>query len=162
MCALRFSPFTGTLDYIGNVSATGVTEINGQTGNNQSLVTGEAGTDFNIDSVGNVHTFNLPYANGSTSGKLRQTDWNLFNDKQEYKVEKKTITLVDIANMYVVLADTPRDASKVTMSIVSGPEQDNGVDFQMTAGNGGKRLSWQSLQLNGQLDVGDTVIIRYF
>jgi hypothetical protein len=160
--SIRFNVFTGTLDYIGNVSATGVTEINGQTGNNQTLVTGEAGTDFTIDSAGNVHTFNLPYANGSTSGKLRQTDWQLFNDKQEYKIEKKTLTLIDIANKYVVLEVLPRDAARVTMSIVSGPEQNNGIDFQMTAGNGGKRLSWDTLGLDGQLDSSDVIIVRYF
>lgn len=160
--AIRFNPFTGTLDYIGNVAATGINDLNGQTGNAQTFATGEAGTDFNIDSNSDVHTFNLPYANGSTSGKLAPSDWTEFHTKQEYKVEKKTLATIDIANKYIVLSDVPRDASKVTMNIVSGVEQNNSIDFEMTSGNSGKRLSWDSLGLDGQLDSGDVLIIRYF
>lgn len=159
---LKFSPFTGTLDYVGNIAATGINDLNGQTGNSQTFATGEAGTDFNIDSNADTHTFNLPYANGSTSGKLKQSDWNLFNDKQEYKVEKFTLSVIDIANKYVVLAAVPRNPAVVTMDIVYGVPQNNGVDFAVTAGNGGKRISWDTLALDGQLAQNDILILRYF
>jgi hypothetical protein len=160
--AIKFNPFTGTLDYIGNVSATGINDLNGQTGNTQSFATDESGTDFQVNSLNDVHTFSLPNASGSSSGKLKQSDWNLFNDKQEYKVEQKTLSVIDIANKYIVLESVPRDASRVTLDIVQGVPQALGADFAMTGGNGGKRLSWDTLTLDGQLASGDILIVRYF
>lgn len=41
---------------------TGLGSLNGQTGSSQTLVTGTSGSDFNISSALNVHTFNIPDA----------------------------------------------------------------------------------------------------
>jgi len=64
----------------------GITSINNLTGGTQTLVTGNTGTDFNISSVGNTHSFNLPFASGTTSGRLSSSDWNTFNNKLDTNI----------------------------------------------------------------------------
>ncbi len=46
----------------------GITSINSQTGASQSIVAGTSGTDFNIISTGDTHTFNIPSASASNRG----------------------------------------------------------------------------------------------
>jgi hypothetical protein len=61
---------------------TGITSLNGLTPLSQNLVTGTSGSDFNISSVTSTHTFNLPVASATNSGKLSNTDWSTFNSKE--------------------------------------------------------------------------------
>jgi hypothetical protein len=61
---------------------TGITAINGLTAQVQNLITGTSGTDFNINSLVDTHTFNLPIASATNTGKLSSTDWTTFNNKQ--------------------------------------------------------------------------------
>jgi hypothetical protein len=61
---------------------TGITSLNGLTAVTQTFATGTTGTDFNISSVVDVHTFNLPEASAANTGKLTSTDWSTFNGKQ--------------------------------------------------------------------------------
>lgn len=160
--SIKFNPFTGTLDYLGNVSATGINSLNGQTGNSQSFDIDEAGTDFQVNSLSDVHTFSLPKASGSTSGKLSQNDWTMFNDHQQYKVEVRTLSLIDIANKYIILETAPRDKTRVSCSPVGGAEQNNGLDFLVTTANSNRRFTWDSLILDGELASGDILVIKYF
>jgi hypothetical protein len=60
----------------------GVTSLNGLTANTQYLAVGTTGTDFNISSVSETHTFNLPTASATNRGALSTTDWSAFNAKQ--------------------------------------------------------------------------------
>jgi len=60
----------------------GILSINNLTDQSQNLTTGTSGTNFNIDSSGDTHTFNLPIASASNTGKLSSTDWSTFNNKQ--------------------------------------------------------------------------------
>jgi hypothetical protein len=53
---------------IVNASSTGITSLGSQTGATQTFATGTTGTDFNISSGSNVHTFNIPSASGSNRG----------------------------------------------------------------------------------------------
>jgi hypothetical protein len=48
----------------------------------QYLATGTTGTDFNISSATDTHTFNLPTASATNRGALSSTDWGVFNGKQ--------------------------------------------------------------------------------
>ena len=59
----------------------GVTSLNGLTANTQYLAVGTTGTDFNINSVSETHTFNLPTASATNRGALSTTDWSAFNGK---------------------------------------------------------------------------------
>jgi hypothetical protein len=66
----------------GIMAGTGITAINSLTGAAQTLVTGSAGTDFAISSVGTAHTFNIPTASASNRGLLSSANWTTFNNKQ--------------------------------------------------------------------------------
>ena len=60
----------------------GINSLNGLTTNTQFLAVGTSGTDFNISSLVDTHTFNLPTANGTKRGALSSADWTTFNGKQ--------------------------------------------------------------------------------
>ena len=62
---------------------TGITALNGLTAQVQNLAVGTSGSDFNISSVTNTHTFNLPTASAVNRGALSSADWTTFNAKQE-------------------------------------------------------------------------------
>jgi hypothetical protein len=71
--------------HLGQIVTTfskGMTSLNNLTDQSQYLTTGTSGTDFNIASSGDTHTFNLPIASASNTGKLSSTDWSTFNNKQ--------------------------------------------------------------------------------
>lgn len=59
----------------------GISSFNSQTGSSQSLATGTSGTDFNISSALNVHTFNIPDASGSARGLITTGAQTLAGDK---------------------------------------------------------------------------------
>ena len=61
--------------------STGITALNGLTAQVQFFGTGTSGTDFNISSATATHTFNLPVASATNTGKLSSTDWSTFNNK---------------------------------------------------------------------------------
>ena len=62
--------------------STGLNALNGLTAQVQYFATGTSGTDFAISSATDTHTFNLPIASGTNTGKLSNTDWTSFNAKQ--------------------------------------------------------------------------------
>jgi len=59
----------------------GITTLNTLTAATQTFATGTSGTDFGISSSTSTHTFNLPIASSSNTGKLSSTDWTTFNNK---------------------------------------------------------------------------------
>ena len=63
--------------------STGLTALNGLTDQIQYFQTGSSGTNFNISSSGDTHTFNIPTADATNTGKLSSTDWSNFDGKQE-------------------------------------------------------------------------------
>jgi hypothetical protein len=80
-----------TVDAYGRITAAangsgggggGITTLNTLTAASQTFATGTTGTDFNISSVTATHTFNIPVASGTNTGKLSNTDWTTFNNKQ--------------------------------------------------------------------------------
>ena len=61
--------------------STGLNALNGLTSQVQYFATGTSGTDFNISSATDTHTFNLPTASATNRGALSTTDWTTFNSK---------------------------------------------------------------------------------
>ena len=59
----------------------GIAAINGLTASVQNLAVGTSGSNFNISSVTDVHTFNLPTASSVNRGALSSADWTNFNSK---------------------------------------------------------------------------------
>jgi hypothetical protein len=70
-----------TLCEIVTTLSTGISALNGLIAQVQFLATGTSGTDFNINSATATHTFNLPVASATNTGKLSSTDWGTFNAK---------------------------------------------------------------------------------
>lgn len=63
-------------------SGTGIASINADATSAQTLAVGTSGTNFAITDNGTgTHTFNLPIASGTNTGKLSNTDWTTFNNK---------------------------------------------------------------------------------
>jgi hypothetical protein len=62
----------------------GLISLNNLTRQNQFFATGTSGTDFAISSATATHTFNLPVASATNTGKLSSTDWSTFNGKVPY------------------------------------------------------------------------------
>lgn len=56
----------------------GITSLNGMSDPAQTFVVGTGGADFNIDSLGSVHTFNIPTASTTNIGLLSSADWDAF------------------------------------------------------------------------------------
>jgi hypothetical protein len=61
--------------------STGLNALNGLTAQVQYLATGSSGTDFNISSLTDTHTFNIPSSSATNRGLLTSTDWTTFNNK---------------------------------------------------------------------------------
>ncbi|MBK8451662.1 MAG: hypothetical protein IPO78_10060 [Saprospiraceae bacterium] len=59
-----------------------ISSLNGLTVSTQTFTTGNTGTNFNISSIGSVHTFNLPDASALNRGALTTANWSTFNAKE--------------------------------------------------------------------------------
>jgi hypothetical protein len=70
-----------TLCEVVTTFSTGFNALNGLTAQVQYFATGTSGSDFNISSATDTHTFNLPSASGSNRGLLTSADWTTFNSK---------------------------------------------------------------------------------
>ena len=76
----------------GILAGTGITAINSLTGAVQTMGVGTSGTDFAISSSGTAHTFNLPTASATNTGKLSNTDWSNFNTAYTNRITSLTTT----------------------------------------------------------------------
>jgi trimeric autotransporter adhesin len=70
-----------TLCEVVTTFSTGLNALNGLTAQVQYFATGTSGSDFNISSATDTHTFNLPSASSSNRGLLTSADWTTFNSK---------------------------------------------------------------------------------
>jgi hypothetical protein len=84
------------------VSSSGLTSLNSLTGAAQDFAVDINGTDFNISSSGNTHTFNLPFASAVNSGKLSSADWIRFNQI----AEASDSTFQDVYNYFTAAIDS--------------------------------------------------------
>jgi hypothetical protein len=96
----------GNLSWANPSTGTGITSLNGLLANIQFFSTGASGTDFNINSVIDTHTFNIPSSSSLNRGLLTSIDWITFNAK---------LTSV-LTNGYIFVGDALNVATGVTMS----------------------------------------------
>ena len=71
-----------TLCQVITTFTTGLSALNGLTSQVQFFAVGTSGTNFNIASATDTHTFNLPTASATNRGALASADWSTFNNKQ--------------------------------------------------------------------------------
>jgi len=105
----------GHLCQVVTTLSKGMVSLNNLTDQSQFITTGTSGTNFNIVSSGDTHTFNLPVASATNTGKLSSTDWSVFNAKepaitagttlQYYRGDKTfqtldTTAVVEATNLY--------------------------------------------------------------
>jgi hypothetical protein len=87
--------------WVSSAPTSAISSLNGETAASQTFATGTSGTDFAISSSSGVHTFDLPIASVTNTGKLSSTDWTTFNNKQD------TITILPVANGGTGLSTIP-------------------------------------------------------
>jgi len=75
-----------------------------------------------------------------------------------YIVNVFTLTSTDILNKYVTLTATPVTPATTVLSVVGGPVQVYGNDYQIIGGN---QLNWSGLFLDGVLSSGDILIVQF-
>jgi hypothetical protein len=88
--------------------STGISTLNGLVAQVQYFGVGTTGTDFNISSATNTHTFHLPTASAANRGALSSADWSTFNGKQNALgytpvTDARTLTINGVA--YDLTAD---------------------------------------------------------
>ena len=84
-----------SLSSVTTTFSNGISSLNGLTPATQLLTTGTSGTDFNISSSGDTHTFNVPTASAANTGKLSNTDWSTFNGKQNALISGTNIKTIE-------------------------------------------------------------------
>ncbi len=88
--------------------STGISTLNGLVAQVQYFGVGTTGTDFNISSSVDTHTFHLPTASAANRGALSSADWSTFDGKQNALgytpvTDARTLTINGVA--YDLTAD---------------------------------------------------------
>jgi hypothetical protein len=90
----------------------GMTSLNNLTKQVQYLTTGTSGTNFAIVSSNDTHTFNLPTASATNTGKLSSSDWGNFNTAYNDTIVSASVS----GTTTKTLTLTQQDAGTITAS----------------------------------------------
>jgi hypothetical protein len=77
------------------IDESGLKALNGLSVGIQDFQTGTDGIDFNIVSISDTHTFNIPDSSATSRGLITPYDWNVFNDKLVSSLSNATIFIGD-------------------------------------------------------------------
>jgi hypothetical protein len=145
----------GFISSTGGGGGGGITSINNLSAAAQSLEVGTTGTNFNIDSSGTVHRFNIPSSSASNRGLLSNTDWINFNSKQADLGYVPVNRSGDTMSGLLVLSGDPGTAlgaaTKQYVDNISGNVVFNSPVYTATTGNLTANYS------NGTAGVGATL-----
>jgi hypothetical protein len=72
-----------------------------------------------------------------------------------------TLDAAQATQKYVILSAAPTEVTKTTLNVSGLGPQFYGLDYVVTADDGGKRLSWSGLGLNDLLEVGDYITVYF-
>jgi hypothetical protein len=102
----------GHLCQVITTFSTGLNALNGLTKQVQYFATGSSGTDFNISSVLDTHTFNIPTASGTNRGLLSSSNWTDFTAAYNDKINSAAVT----GTTTKTLTLTQQDGGTITAS----------------------------------------------
>lgn len=94
---ILIDPVSGRVKVSAVIASGNISSINALTAPDQLLVVGSGGTDFNIDSTTDTHTFNIPTASATNRGLLSSADWSDFDAKEDL-ANKDTNTSLGTSN----------------------------------------------------------------
>ena len=131
------------------------------------------GSSSGLQDVSDTNSLDLVNSAGTVSGNVKIQNSStvvLSSDSSGLKAEVQfdpynaqdiTISVVDINNGYIILDKQPTVPSLVRVIPLNGIEQFAGVDFNMTADNGNKRLSWVGEPLEALVEIGMKITVIY-
>ena len=122
-------------------SGSGITLLNGISFSDQTFAVGNAGSDFNIASLGSSHTFNIPSADSSKRGLVSTGTQNFGGLKRfDAGLEVKTGNSIKLYNS----ADTAYTAfeSVATSSVTYSLPPTDGSALQVIYTDGSAGLGW--------------------
>jgi hypothetical protein len=150
----------GFIDSTGGSGGGGITSLNGLTAGTQTFATGTSGTDFGISSVSSTHTFNLPIASGTNTGKLSNTDWTTFNNKQPAGSYITSLTTDVVATGPGIAAATIQP-----LAVTTGKINTNAVTYAKIQAASGQALlgatgagNYQEITLGTNLSMAGSVL----
>jgi hypothetical protein len=106
-------------------------------------------TFVGLSNVDNTSDINKPISS-ATQGALN-------NKQNTIQTEIFTLSALDITNKFLTLSSTPQSLETVSLFPAGGINQVNGIDFDVVS----NVLSWNGLGLDGFLEAGDVLIIKY-
>jgi hypothetical protein len=113
---------------------------------------GTAGTDDPTPVLNG--TYSIAQIDDLLAGK---SDIDHTHPEKDWVIEDFVLSASDITAKQIILADTPSDKEALTLTIIGGPEQHEGIDFTLNDAT----ISWQGQALDEVLAVGDTLRIKY-
>jgi len=102
----------GNLCEVITTFSTGLSALNGLTEQVQYFATGTSGSDFNINSATNTHTFNFPTGSATNRGLISTADWTNFNTAYNDKINSAAVT----GTTTKTLTLTQQDGGTITAS----------------------------------------------
>jgi len=152
--------------------STGINALNGLTAQVQYLATGTSGTDFNISSLTDTHTFNIPSSSATNRGLLTSSDWTTFNNKVtsvsgttgRITSSGGTTPAIDLASGIVTAGTTGSSTLIPVITVdtygrvtaVTTAANPQGTVTSITAGTG---LTGGTITTSGTIAIDSTVVV---
>lgn len=113
---------------------------------------GTAGTDVPTPVLNG--TYSIEQINDLLDGK---SDTDHTHPEKDWVVEDFTLTAAEITAKQIILADAPVDTEAITLTVIGGTEQYEGIDFTVDAST----VMWNGYTLENELSEGDTIRVKY-